>query len=107
MGDELKAWIQRLIPVMAVCHLVYLIILVLHWFGFYNSNLVDAKDPVYVFGYISLAHLLAVPALAAASWGYLRLYLLFIIVQFIWLIVTGIMFILIEAAVGPSDGFCK
>lgn len=99
---SLMGAIRYVYPFLGYCSLIYLVIVVLNWFKVYSLTI---RDPILIFGYISFLHVLSVPLLWWALGSRTQFYLVFIIMNTVWLLGVITMLILIHIGLSKYDNY--
>ena len=84
--------LKFLLPMIAQTVIIYCLLLTADWVTIYY---LDPKNPLLIFAYLSLVHLITVPLLYVALNGNTKLYAPFAILNGLWIIITIILMFII------------
>ena len=84
--------LRFLVPMVAQTVIIYLLLLISDWVTIYY---LDPKNPLLIFAYLSLVHLITVPLLHMSLNGSTKYYAAYAILNGLWIIITVILMFII------------
>lgn len=84
--------LKFILPMIAQTVVIYSLLLIADWITIYY---LDPKNPLLIFAYLSLVHLITVPLLNVALNGNTKLYTPYAILNGLWILITIILMFII------------
>lgn len=92
MSKILASILRFLLPMVAQTVIIYLLLLIADWVTIYY---LDPKNPLLIFAYLSLVHIVTVPLLHYSLNGNTKYFTYYAILNGLWIIITIILMFII------------